>query len=146
LGLSDYEDIEPDDENDDENEDELEEDELFPENIEQVFLQQMHRTINITLGALLSYLNSEVFEDLTDEQRDYVFEYVAESWAMVLPPPIDDVWEKQIQLLTLTQQIQDVAEQKFTKAQSWNHEAQMKAIYEQLGWDFDTRGDQNDNT
>ncbi|MCA1806501.1 MAG: hypothetical protein LC687_01350 [Actinobacteria bacterium] len=124
------------------------EDELFPVDLEQVFLQQMYRAMNITIGALIAYLGSDTFDDLDDDQRDYVFEYVIESWSMVLPPPLDDMWDKQIQLLALTQQIRTVAEQKEKRSEAFDKESRMKKIYSQLGWEYaphtDDKGDKND--
>lgn len=116
----------------------------FPEEVdlEQIFVQQMYRTMNITLGAIIAYLNTDVFDELTDDQKDYVFEYVIDSWAMVLPPPLDDMWEKQIQLLALTQQIRNLAEQKRNaQPRSSDTEDRMRVIYSQLGWDYDDVGD-----
>lgn len=110
--------------------------------IEQVFVQQMYRTMNITLGAIIAYLNTDVFDELTEDQKDYVFEYVIDSWAMILPPPLDDMWDKQIQLLALTQQIRNLAEQKRAQqTRPSEREERMKVIYSQLGWDFDDKGE-----
>lgn len=126
------------DDYDDYDEDELDD---FPlnmgEDLEQVFLQQMYRTINITLGALIQYIGSNTFDDLSEDQKDYVFEYVVDSWAMVLPPPLDDMWSKQISLLALTQQIRKLAEQKRAKQKAPKPEDPMKKIYAQLGWDYE---------
>lgn len=126
--------------------DDYEEDFELPENLdlEQMFIQQTYRMMNITLGALISYINSSTFDDLSEDRRDYVFDYVLRSWALVLPPPLDDMWEKQIQLLVLTQQIRNLAEQKRAeKFQVIEQDERMKVIYSQLGWNFDT-GDKND--
>lgn len=117
------------------------EDDDFPssmnEDLEQVLLQQMYRTINITLGALISYVGSNTFDNLSEYQKDYVFEYVVDTWAMMLPPPMDEMWEKQISLLALTQQIRKLAEQKRAKQKEPKPEDPMKKIYAQLGWDFE---------
>jgi len=105
--------------------------------LEEVFLQQMYRTINITLGAIISYIGSSTFDDLSEDQKDYVFEYVIDTWAMMLPPPVDDMWSKQVSLLALTQQIRNLAEQKREKQKkSAERDGPLKKIYEQLGWDF----------
>jgi hypothetical protein len=117
---------------DDENDD----DSLSEEELENLFLQQMQRTVNITLGAIIAYINSDVFDELSEDQKDYVFEYVIDSWAMLLPFPVDAMWQKQIQLLALTQQIRKLAEQKRQQS-TVSKEETMKIIYDQLGWDFE---------
>lgn len=121
----------------DEEDDDEEVDMSFAD-VHEELLQQVRRSITITLGALIAYLNSDIFEELTDVQRDYVFEYVIDTWSLILPQPIDEMWDRQVVLLAFTQQLRAVAEQKArAPAEQKERDDRMRLIYKQLGWDFD---------
>lgn len=119
-------------------EDDDEEVDMSFADVHEELLQQVRRSITITLGALIAYLNSDIFEELTDVQRDYVFEYVIDTWSLILPQPIDEMWDRQVVLLAFTQQLRAVAEQKArAPAEQKERDDRMRLIYKQLGWDFD---------
>lgn len=99
------------------------------------FLKQSERAIRITLGSLIHYLDSDVFEEFTEEQRDHVFETVIETWGSLLPPPIEQMWYKHIAFLSLDQTLRAIAQQKAEQEYIKGNDPVMDGIFEQLGWD-----------
>ena len=119
------------------------------EEVQQVFIQQAYQAIHITLGALISYLNSVTFEEFSEEERDTIFNHVINTWSMILPSPVDEMWDKQILLLSFTQQLQNVVHSKQEEenenkaaprkqpkpSKDASLDARLEYIFNQLGWE-----------
>ena len=102
-------------------------DELFEE-----YIKRAKQVINITIGALGSYLNGEQFSDMTEDQKDAVFAYVVEAWGSLLPPPAEKLWWDQLSFLALDQHLKNIEQMKVKELTKET----LEGIYSQLGWEF----------
>ena len=103
---------------------------MTSDEIYDALIHKYQTVMRIILGSLNYYLDSDLFDDLTDKQKERVLEHVVVTLGEMMPPQLESLWRTQLVMLALDQAIETKQKRETEK------EAKKVArnIMSDLGW------------